>query len=478
MIVKLIQPRMIKRPMDTDLKLHMAPPLGLLTVAAVLRASHQVTVANENVGPVDLNDSPDIVGLSVTVDVLPRAMEIARAYRKRGIPVVAGGIHITTAADTVPEDAFDALCIGAAEGTWPDIMSDLARGALRKRYRCKGPLRGEDIVSPAYDLIRTQPYLYCNVVHTSRGCPFRCDFCYNSGRERQYVNRRVEDVLADIRATGQRHILFIDDNFAGNPAWTREFLRTITPMGLQWSAAVSLDAARDPALLDLMRDSGCRSLFIGFESINPRSIDSVNKRQNQTGGYDQAVSEIHRRGIMINASFVFGLDGDTPGTFQATLDWIVRNRIETVTSHILTPYPGTVLYDRMRAEGRLLTDDLSLYNTAHVVFQPRGMTPDELYRGYLWIYRQVYSLKNIIRRRPAARGQRMTYWLFNLLYRKYGRITDRLCRMVSYERIGRLAQRLALDRLKGESADRPTRAMPGRTLETALSQEGPCHEHR
>ncbi len=446
MRVKLIQPRMIKRPMDTDLKLHMAPPLGLLTVAAILREQHSVTVENENIGPVDLTDSPDVVGLSVTVDVLPRAMEIARCYRARGIPVIAGGIHITTATDTIPEDAFDALCVGAAEGTWPEIMADLARGKLKRHYRCKGPLHGEDIVSPAYDMIYSQPYLYCNVVHTSRGCPFRCDFCYNSSREHQYVNRPIADVLSDIHATGQKHILFIDDNFTGNRVWTREFLRTIRPMGLLWSAAVSIDTAGDAELLDLMRDSGCRSLFIGFESINPNSISSVHKRQNQVSVYEQAIREIHNRGIMINGSFVFGLDGDTVETFPATLDWIVKNRIETVTSHILTPYPGTALYDRMKAEGRLLTDDLSLYNTANVVFQPKGMTPEELYQGYLWIYRQVYSLRNIIRRRPYARHQRMTYWLFNLLYRKYGRFTDWLCRKITYERIGRLAQRLALYR--------------------------------
>ena len=443
MTVKLIQPRMNKRPMDTDLKLHMAPPLGLLTVASVIRPEHRVSVENENIGPVDLNDRPDVVGLSVTVDVLPRAMEIARGYRSRGIPVVAGGVHVTTAADTIPEDAFDALCIGAAEGTWPEILRDLAKGTLQKRYRCRGPLRGEDLVSPAYDLIRSQPYLYCNVVHTSRGCPFRCDFCYNSGGEHQYINRPIRDVLADIRATGQRHILFIDDNFAGNRAWTREFLQTIRPMKLRWNAAVSLDAAGDPELLDLMRDSGCRSLFIGFESIHPQSIRSVHKGQNRIEEYERAVTEIHRRGIMINASFVFGLDGDTPETFPATLRWIVKNRIETVTSHILTPYPGTVLHERMKAEGRLLTDDLSQYNTAHVVFRPKDMTAEELYKGYLWMYRQIYSLKNILRRRPRAKEQRMAYWLFNLMYRKYGRFSDRLCRLVGYGRIGRLAQLLA-----------------------------------
>ncbi len=443
MFVKLIQPRMIKRPMDTDLKLHMAPPLGLLTIAAILTPKHRVTVENENVGSVDFSDAPDVVGLSVTVDVLPRAMEIAQIYRRRGVPVVAGGIHITSAADFIPEDAFDALCIGAAEGTWPDIMADLQNGRLQKRYRCKGRLRGEDIVSPAYDMIAAQPYLFCNVVHTSRGCPFRCDFCYNSSRERQYVNRPIEDVIRDIKTIGQKHVMFIDDNFAGNRVWTRAFLERIRPMGLLWNAAVSIDAANDPELLDLMRDSGCRSLFIGFESVSPSSIASVHKRQNHIDAYERAVEEIHRRGIMINGSFVFGLDGDTPETFQTTLDWIVKNRIETVTSHILTPYPGTALYDRMKAEGRITTDDLSLYNTANVVFKPKEMTAEELRQGYLWIYRQVYSLKNIYRRRPAAKRQRAAYWLFNLFYRKYGRVTDALCRLISYERIGRLSQLLA-----------------------------------
>lgn len=443
MIVKLIQPRMQKRPMDTDIKLHMSPPLGLLTVAAVIRDRHQVTVANENVESVDFSDHPDIVGLSVTVDVLPRAMEIARVYRARGIPVVAGGIHITTAEHTVPKDAFNVLCIGAAEGTWPDIMSDLEKGALKPRYQCKGPLLPEQIVSPAYDLLSKEAYLYCNVVHTSRGCPFRCDFCYNSAASRQYVNRRIEDVLRDIRETGQKHILFIDDNFTGNRAWTIRFLDAIRPLGIRWNAAVSIDAALDPELLDRMRQSGCRSLFIGFESIQPDSLKSVHKVQNRIGIYEKAVREIHARGIMINGSFVFGLDGDTPETFSATLDWIVKNRIETVTSHILTPYPATVLYDRLEKEGRILSRDLSLYNTSHVVFQPKGMTPEQLYEGYLWMYRKIYSLKNIFLRRPLAREQRMTYWLFNFFYRKYGRFTDFLCRLISYERIGKLAQFLA-----------------------------------
>ena len=391
MYIKLIQPKMLRRPMDTDLKLHMAPPLGLLTVAAILRDQHRVVLENENIEPIHYDDHPDIVGISVTVDTLPRAMQIAKRFRKRGAIVVAGGIHITTAYETIPKNSFDVLCIGAAEGTWKHIVHDAENGCLKKIYRCSGKLRGEEIVSPAYDMIDRSKYLYTSVIHTSRGCPFRCDFCYNSAKSHHFVNRPIPDVLREIRQTGNKHIMFIDDNFTGNPQWTKQFLKAILPMKLKWQAAVSINAAKDGELLDLMRKSGCQSLFIGFESINPASVQNVHKVQNSTDEYEQAIREIHKRGIMINGSFVFGLDEET---FDATIEWIVKNRIETVTSHILTPYPGTVLYDRMRDAGRISSHNLSLYNTAHVVFQPQGMTKDELYQGYLRVYDEVYSLKN------------------------------------------------------------------------------------
>ena len=434
MYVKLIQPKMRKRPMDTDLKTRMSPPLGLLTIVNLLRGHHHVKLENENIHPVEFFDGPDVVGISVTVDTLPRAMEIAAEFRSRGIPVIAGGIHITTAPETIPEDVFDALCIGPAEGTWPQIMEDLEKGALKKIYRCDGGFTGADILSPAYDAIDRRDYLYCNIVHTSRGCPFRCDFCYNSSEGHPYLHRPI---------AGRRHVMFIDDNFAGDPAWTRKLLYAITPLKIRWNAAVSLNAALDTELLDLMKRSGCEGLFIGFESVNEESLRAVHKGQNSLARYDQAVRNIHDRGMMVNASFVFGLDGDTPETFRATLDWIVRNRIETVTSHIMTPYPGTVLYRQMEAEGRIICDDLSLYNTANVVFRPAKMTAEELQAGYLWMYRQIYSFRNILRRMPRKPDQRAAYLMFNLLYRKFGRFSDWLCHLVGFERIGWLGEKLS-----------------------------------
>lgn len=431
------------RPMDTHLKTRMSPPLGLYTIAAMFRDSHKVTVENENVQDLTMDDRPDIVGISVNVDSLPRALEISDAYRSRGIPVVLGGIMPTLAPEMVPEDSVDAICIGAAEGTWPDIIGDLGSGSLKKVYRCSRALKGEDIVPPAYDLIPKSDYLYSNIFHTSRGCPFRCDFCYNSSPERRYLNRPVADVLEEVKASGIKHVMFIDDNFVGNPKWVREFLPELKKLGIRWNAAVSINVVDIPGMLDLMKDCGCMGLFIGFESINPSSVDGVHKVQNDVAKYEYAVEEIHRRGIMINASFVFGLDSDTPETFRMTLDWIVKNRIETVTSHILTPYPGTELYRRMQEEGRLLTTDLNLYDTAHVVMQPKNMTQEELYKGYLWIYDQVYSFRNIIRRMPKSRRQIPSYLMFNLFYRKWGRFTDWLCSRVTYSRIGWWGEKLS-----------------------------------
>lgn len=442
MYIKLIQPKMKKRPMDTDIKTHMSPPLGLLTVVNMLRGEHTVVLENENIEPIHY-DKPDLVGISITVDVLPRAIEIAKRFRKQGCTVVAGGIHITTAADTIPENCFDVLCVGAAEGTWPDIIKDYQNGTLKPIYHCNKKLTGRDLVPPAYDFIDKKKYLYCNVIHTSRGCPFRCDFCYNSGAGQQFVNREIADVIQEIKAIGTKHIMIIDDNFIGNKPWTYAFLEELKPLKIKWNAAVSINVASDEKLLDLMKESGCQGLFIGFESINPDSIADVHKVQNQRDSYEYAVHQIHKRGIMINASFVFGLDGDTKETFQRTLDWIVKNKIETVTSHILTPYPGTALYRKLKAENRIDEEDLSLYNTAHVVFQPQNMTKQELQEGYLWIYRKVYSFRNILKRLPEDKSQRAAYLMFNLFYRKWGKFTDRLCKMITYKRIGIWGEKLS-----------------------------------
>jgi radical SAM superfamily enzyme YgiQ (UPF0313 family) len=444
MKIKLIQPAMLPRPMDTKLKTRMSPSLALLTIANLTPKEHEVIIENENIEKIDFDEPVDIIAVTVTVDAMNRAVEISKEFQNRGITVIAGGIHIT--AD--PEGAlnsFDAICVGMAERVWVKILKDKENNSLKKIYYDMGNIAGKEIVSPDYCIIDNKKYLYTNIISTSRGCPFECDFCYNSCKNvlKTYINRPIEDVIKDINALKTRHIMFIDDNFIGNPKWTKKLLEEIKPLKLKWNAAVTSNIVDMPDLLNEMKAAGCQSLFIGFESINSKSIASVHKVQNSVKRYEKLVDEIHKRGIMINASFVFGLDEDDGSVFMNTLEWIVKNKIETVTSHILTPYPGTKLYSSLIKENRIVDLNLSNYNTSHVVYKPKNMTAEELYKGYLRIYKEVYTFKNIMKRLPKSKKQWIPFLAFNFFYRKFGKLTEILCIIVSFKNIGRFFRWLA-----------------------------------
>ena len=441
MKIMLIQPKMNKRPMDTVLKTRMSPSLALFTLLNLTPDGNVTTIINENADKIDYDCDADLVGISITLDVMPRACKIAAEFMKRGVPVVAGGIHVTCC----PEDCapyFNAICIGPAERVWPAVIKDAEAGRLRPVYCDANDFHGDEIVSPMYGRIERNKYLYTNVVLTGRGCPNHCSFCYNSCNNRLYVKRPVVNVINDIKALNSRHILFIDDNFISDPHYTFELLDKIHGMNLVWNAAVTTNIADYPNLLDLMVKTGCRSLFIGFESLNTPSLQSVNKN-NKVCLYEKLVEAIHSRGIMINASMVFGLDGDDKYIFKRTLDWLNKMRIETLTSHILTPYPGTAVYRGMNAAGRITDNDLNKYNTANVVFKPAGMTADELYKGYRRMYREFYSFKNIIRRYPVNKIQRKPYLLFNLFYRKFGRFTSFVTRFIPMGLLSKLAVKIS-----------------------------------
>ena len=337
--VKLIAPRSTTRPMDSAWKIHMAPPLSLAVVAALTPPSERVTIADENIERVALNDHPDLVGLTVKVDNFDRACAMARAYRRRGVRVVMGGIHATAC----PKDCLphaDAVVVGEAEGLWPQVLADFRRGALQPRYQHTQPVDPALTPIPRWDLLKEKEYLFTNTICIGRGCPWRCDFCYNSSAniDARYRMKPVPHVLAEIASLGIRHVMFIDDNFIGCPEQARRLIKALKPLNLIWHAAVSADIGRHDDILDLMAASGCKSLFIGFESVNPDSLRDCHKRQNRIDRYDATIAKLHARGIMVNASLVFGFDADDAGVFPHTLDWLVRNRVASMTAHILTPY--------------------------------------------------------------------------------------------------------------------------------------------
>jgi len=322
------------------------------------------------------------------------------------------------------------------------MLNDLINNCLQSQYH--DDYRDKRIAGPNYRIEHTSKYIYTNVVSSSRGCPYQCDFCYNSAAGSvPYINRPINAVLEDIYAIGKRHILFIDDNFCGNPKWTMDFLDALVGLNIKWSAAVCSDIVTRPALLDKMKESGCQSLFIGFESINPVSLQKVHKTQNNVDLYEKLVDELHARGIMINASLVFGLPDDDAHTFSRTLEWLLRHKIETATAHIMTPYPGTKFYEQMLVQGKIIDHDLSHYDTAHVVFQHERMAEREIYEGYLNFYRQLYSFRNIFHRLPNDKNQWIPYLCFNLFYRKFGRFSEGLSQIVPLNTLGRLAAYLS-----------------------------------
>ncbi len=445
MKILLIQPKMSKRPMDTSLKCKMSPSLALFTIKNLTPAFHEVKIINENIEKINFDeDDVDLVGITVTVDVFNRACFISKEFKKRGIFVVAGGIHITSNPDK-SLDEFDAICVGLAERVWRKIIEDKINNKLQKIYKDMDNLSGNEICSPSYDVDYFKNYLYTSVLSTSRGCPHRCDFCYNSCEGIKYINRPIEDVILDIKSLNSSHVMFIDDNFIGNPNWTYEFLLTLKNLNITWNAAVTTKIYHHLDLLDLMANSGCQSLFIGFESINKNSIKSVHKH-NLIEEYSNLIDEIHKRGIMVNASMVFGLPGDDINIFKDTLDFLIERKVETVTSHILTPYPGTTIYDNMLKENKITDFNLSNYNTAHVVFKHENMTKDELYNGYLKFYKKFYSFKSIIKRLPKNKKQWKAYLLFNLFYRKFGKLTELIEKIIPLSYIGSLAMKISYNK--------------------------------
>ena len=351
-----------------------------------------------------------------------------------------GGIHPTCCPESCIGHA-DTVVIGEAEGLWQQILKDLGSRTLQPVYRHDIPPDPADSPIPRWELMNTPRYLFTNTLVIGRGCPWRCDFCYNSSDyvHALYRTKRISQILTEVESLGTRQVMFIDDNFMGSPSFARKLVEAMKPLDLTWHAAVSADIGQHDQLLDQMAEAGCKSLFIGFESINTYSIRECHKGQNRITDYDRTIAKIHDRGMMVNASLVFGFDHDTPTVFARTEEWLRRNRIATMTAHILTPYPGTRLYRRLIAENRITDFDLRHYNTAHAVFKPARMSARELERGYRSIYGQFYSWASILKRWPTDPTQVSAYLEFNLLYRKFGKITCHLGKIIGMRRLAEAA---------------------------------------
>jgi radical SAM superfamily enzyme YgiQ (UPF0313 family) len=384
------------------------PPVTGIHLAALTPPEHGVTVVHEQLGPSTGDDTPDLVALSFFSGFARAAYRTAAHYRARGVPVVAGGPHVSYWTDEALEHV-DAVVTGEAESVWPQVLEDFARGRPRRVYRGEArPLVG--LPTPRYDLLE-KGFLVPRVLQATRGCPFTCRFCTVPDLNPGFRVRPVADVVRDIAGTHfphwwqERVAWFWDDNLLVNRKWAKELLRELRGTGRWWLTQASIDIVQDEELLDLMEESGCIGIFIGIESLDEADIRAMDKRQNKVGRYREAVARLHERGICVMAGFISGIDGQTRDSIVATAERLNALGVDVPFLSILTPFRGTALYDDLLREGRILADrDWPHYNGYNVAFSPRGMTPGELLSAHRELWRRAFSPWSVAER--LGRGVR------------------------------------------------------------------------
>jgi radical SAM superfamily enzyme YgiQ (UPF0313 family) len=400
MVVKMILPALAEaeNPYWRPIKYSLFPPLGLATLAAFLSPDDEVTLCDQHVETLDLNDQPDLVMIQVYITNAYRAYAIADHYRQKGSYVILGGLHVTSLPDEAAPHA-DSIFLGPGEETFPQFLKDFKKGSALKVYTSL--VRSLHGIPPVRrDLIKRERYLVPNSIVVSRGCPHHCDFCYKDAffeGGKSFYTQLVDEALAEIDRLPGRHLYFLDDHLLGNVRFASSLFEGMMGMNRVFQGAATVDSILRGDLIEKAAEAGLRSVFIGFETFSPENLKQSNKKQNLAKDYVAAVNRLHNLGIMINGSFVFGLDDDDKDVFSRTVDWAVNNAITTSTFHILTPYPGTQLYHDMEKEGRILTRNWDLYDTRHVVYKTSRLSATQLEKGYYQAYEDFYSWSNIIK---------------------------------------------------------------------------------
>ena len=384
-------------PYWRPVKYSLFPPLGLATLAAYLSPDDIAVIADEHVGSLSLNDTPDLVIIQVYITNACRAYRIADHYRSKGAFVCLGGLHVTS----LPEEAAvhaDAIFLGPGEQTFPEFLRDFRAGQPKRVYTSAAGRTLERVPPIRRDLIRRNRYLVPNSIVVTRGCPQHCDFCYKDAffqGGQGFYTQRVDDALAEIERLPGRHLYFLDDHLLGDRRFAEALFDGMKGMGRLFQGAATVDSILRGNLIERAAEAGLRSIFVGFETLAPENLRRSNKRQNLGRDYKAVADRLHSLGIMINGSFVFGMDDDGNDVFKRTVDWAIEHGITTATFHIQTLYPGTQLHARMVREGRMITRDWNLYDTRHVVYRPAKLKPEDLKAGYDWAYREFYRWGSI-----------------------------------------------------------------------------------
>lgn len=397
---KFILPALIEAesPFWRPIKYSLFPPLGLATLAAFLSEDDTAEIVDQHVQRLSLDDSPDLVAIEVYITNAYRAYRIADAYRARGVFVILGGLHVTSCPDEAAAHA-DAISTGPAEEAFPRFLNDFRTGHAAKRYvSTERTIAGLPPIRR--DLIDRRRYLVPNSIVVSRGCPHHCEFCYKDAFFRggkSFYTQRVDESLAEIERLPGRHLYFLDDHLLAHRRFSRELFRGMQGMNRIFQGAATVQSILEDDLIERAAEAGLRSVFVGFESLDDANLRQSNKGHNLGRSYAAAIERLHDLGIMINGSFVFGLDGDDAGVFDRTVDWAVAQGITTATFHIATPYPGTGFHGEITRAGRMTTTNWDHFDTRHVTFRPARMSAEALQSGYDHAYGKFYRWSAIAR---------------------------------------------------------------------------------
>lgn len=409
-------------------RIHL-PGLVFPLLAALTPAHWQVDVKIEVVDDIDFDAPVDLVGIGAMGFAVWRGVEIATEFRKRGKKVVFGGYMASMVPDAILEHA-DSVVIGDAELAWPQLLQDFEAGRLQPRYD-QPVSRLEGLPVPRYEVLLSKPIGDKLPVQAGRGCPHACSFCsiacIYKGR---YLARPVDEVVRDIlrvKELGFRSFYLLDDNIVSNPGFLEDLCERITPLHMTWASQCSLSLARNPRLLERVAKSGCNLMSFGLESLSQAGLDAVGKSWVKVADHEALLARIEAAGIQPSTEMMVGLDADTVESLKATLDFVNRARIPIPRFYILTPIPGSAMYDQYKAQGRLVTEEWSRYDGSTAVFQPVHMSPEELTEMYWWLNQSTFSWRSILRRTlfrgTFSRNPKMHLFAFvvNLHYRRYAR---------------------------------------------------------
>jgi radical SAM superfamily enzyme YgiQ (UPF0313 family) len=388
----------------------------MAVVAALTPPDVEVSLTDENVAPINFQKEVDLVGITSLTSTSQRAYKIADTFRAMGKKVVLGGIHPSI----LPEEAgqhADAIVIGEAEGIWPSVIADFTENKLQKIYRQNMRPGLVDLPIPRRALFAKSSYYFTNTLFTTRGCPYSCSFCtVTSFFGHTYRCRPVLEVINEIKTLNRKKLfIFLDDNIVGSPPYAKELFRALIPLKIKWVGQCSVTIAKDDELLKLAVASGCVDLFIGFESLSPSNLTAVGKKINAVDEYEAIIKKLHHAGIGVHGFFIFGLDGDDAGSFQRTVRFAQKARLESAQFDILTPYPGTAIFESLDKEGRILNKDWSQYGH-DLMFEPKSLSREILQEGRTWAWREFYSLRSIWKRIGAGHHDPSLYWVVNLYY--------------------------------------------------------------